>query len=123
MDNNNSRRTFLKTLALSLGALLLAPMVKLQQAVAAMVDPTKDITAKALKYTADVDATKPPLAGRKAGDYCKYCVYYGDATGKAETAKCQIIQSGEVAGKGWCSSYSARPGMKHAPEKAAKKKA
>ncbi len=113
MEKNESRRLFLKTLSLSLGALLVAPVIKFQQAWGALVD-AKDPVAKALGYVA---VAKDAKDRKDKTQECSKCQFYGDATGKAKSAKCQLITSGDVAGAGWCRSFSAR-----APAAPAKKK-
>ena len=105
----NSRRIFLRTLALGMGALAVAPFLRVQQAFADLVKPT-DPLVKALGYVPNVDALKGKDApnGHKKGTKCSNCQFYGDATGKAKVAKCQLIPSGEVEAAGWCRSYSPR---------------
>ena len=105
---NNGRRNFLKTLALGTVAVLVAPVSRIQNALAGPVSAT-DPLVKALGYVADAKTSKD-RKDKKA--QCSGCQFYGDATGKAATAKCQLIPTGEVAGSGWCRSYSARPAKK-----------
>lgn len=108
---NNSRRTFMKTLILGAGAIVIAPVLKIKDVLAALVDEKKDPTAQALGYVSHVDKDKkaPSLKDRKDKKaYCKSCQFYGDPTGKAPQAKCQLITSGDVLATGWCRSYSKR---------------
>ena len=139
---NPTRRTFLKTLFLSAGAIVAAPLLKIQGALAAAVDTAKDPLAKALKYfdvekaekdskvkdekgketaiataakdllKARADAAKTAKADLKKA-FCSSCNFYqGDA--KAKLGKCTLISSGEVASTGWCTSWS----LKQTPKKA-----
>ena len=106
---NNSRRNFIKTLALGVGALVLAPVIRIQNAVAAALVKDTDPMVTALKYVKNVDALKgkdaPPT--HKKGTACKNCQFYADP--KAKQAKCQLIQGGDVLATGWCTSYSPAP--------------
>jgi hypothetical protein len=106
MENN--RRLFLKSLVLSVGAIAVAPFVKLQQALAEMVN-MNDPLVKALGYVANAKDSKD-RKDKKAN--CANCNFYqGDE--KAKAAKCQLITSGgDVAGEGWCKSWAARPKKK-----------
>ena len=110
MEKNESRRLFLKSLTLALGAIFVAPMVKIQEVWAGLVDP-KDPVAKALGYVAVAKESKDR---KDKSQECSKCQFYADATGKAKAAKCQLITSGEVAGAGWCRSFSARAPAKKA---------
>ena len=118
---NNTRRAFLKTLAISAAAIVVAPVLKIKDAIAVLVDPAADPVAKALGYVTDVEAlaktekskkVKPAdsaLKGRATkADYCKGCQYYGDATGKAKQAACTLMGGKDVMGSGWCRSYAMR---------------
>ena len=104
MEKNESRRLFLKTLALSVGAIFTLPFANIQGAFAALVD-AKDPVAKALGYVANGKDAKDR---KDKTQNCGKCQFYGDATGKAAAAKCQLITSGDVQGAGWCRSFSAR---------------
>lgn len=104
MENN--RRFFMKTLALMAGAVVVAPIVKLQQVWAAMVDPAADPMAKALGYVVDAKTSKDRKDKKAVCSNCNF--YQGDD--KAKSAKCQLFTSGaEVAGAGWCKSWAAKP--------------
>jgi hypothetical protein len=111
---NNSRRAFLKSLLLGVGAIALAPVIQLKNAIGAELAKATDPLVKALGYVDNVDKLKGKNApaGHKKGTKCANCQFYGDTTGKAKQAKCQLIASGEVLGTGWCHSYSQRPGAK-----------
>lgn len=111
MNKTFSRRSFLKTLALTtataLGSVVMAPALKLQSALA---EPVKadDPLVKALGYVADAKSSKD-RKDKKA--ICSSCQFYqGDA--KSKLAKCQLIPTGEVAAAGWCKSYSPKPKAK-----------
>ena len=111
---NNSRRAFLKTFMLGIGALAIAPVMQIKNAFAGPLVAANDPVAKALGYVDHVDKLKGAAAPKdhKKGTKCANCQFYGDATGKAAQAKCQLITGGEVLGTGWCRSYSPRPGAK-----------
>ena len=121
MENNNSRRIFLKTFALGAAALMIAPVLKIRDVVAELVNPETEPVAKALGYVPDVEAinkeekakkVKPAdskLKGRVTkADYCKGCQYFGDATGKAKQSPCTLMGGKDVMGTGWCRSFSMR---------------
>ena len=116
MEKNESRRLFLKTLMVAAGSLLLVPITRMG-AFAALVD-AKDPVAKALGY---VPSAKDSKDRKDKTQQCSKCQFYGDATGKAASAKCQLITSGDVQGAGWCRSFSARAPAPKKPD--AKKKA
>ena len=107
---NNSRRVFLKTLLLGVGAVALSPIIQLKNAIGAELAKATDPLVKALGYVDNVDKLKGKDAPKehKKGTKCANCQFYGDATGKAKQAKCQLIASGDVLSTGWCHSYSAR---------------
>jgi hypothetical protein len=105
MKHLNSRRSFLKTLGLAAAAVVAAPIVKIQSALAdaapKLVD-ANDPLAKALAYVADAKKSKD-RKDKKA--LCSNCQFYqGDA--KSKQGKCQLIPTGEVMATGWCRSYS-----------------
>ena len=99
----------MRTLALGVGALIVSPFTPIQNAFAELVKPT-DPLVKALGYVPNVDALKGAAAPKehKKGNNCSNCQFYGDPTGKAKEAKCQLIAGGEVQSSGWCRSYSPR---------------
>ena len=111
---NNSRRIFLKTLIMGVGTLALSPVIQLKNAIAAELAKATDPLVKALGYVPDVAKLKGKDAPKehKKGTKCANCQFFGDATGKAKQAKCQLISSGDVLGTCWCRSYSQRPGTK-----------
>ena len=136
MKTHSSRRTFLKTLALSTGAIFAAPFVNLQSTFAALAS-SKDPLVKALKYF-DVEKAEKDAKGTDAvasaeakaflktrtdsikatkadakKSFCNACNFYqGDA--KSKEAKCTLITSGDVAATGWCSSWSPKLPQKKA---------
>ncbi len=124
---NNSRRAFMKTLILGAGAIMVAPVLKIRDVLAAGLANAKDPTVMALGYVANVDGVSKALKGKDAAAkaqaeadvknlkdrkdkkaYCSKCQFYGDATGKAPQSKCQLITSGDVMATGWCRSFSKR---------------
>lgn len=103
MNTHDSRRTFLKTLALGVAALVAAPVMKIQETFAALVDPKTDVTAKALGYVSNAKDAKD-RKDKKA--QCANCNYYQGGT--AKTGKCQLITGGDVESAGWCRSWAAK---------------
>ena len=101
---NNTRRTFLKTLMVGAGALIAAPFIQIQNVFAELAK-LDDPLVKALGYVPNAKDSKD-RKDKKAN--CANCQFYGDVTGKAKQAKCQLITSGEVQATGWCRSYSKR---------------
>ncbi|MBN8510297.1 MAG: high-potential iron-sulfur protein [Burkholderiales bacterium] len=97
---NNTRRTFLMTVAA--GSAAFAPTVRAQ---AARLDE-KDPQAVALGYVADaakVDTKKFPKYA--AGQACANCaLYQGKATDP--WGGCPLFGTKQVAGKGWCSAWA-----------------
>ena len=96
---NNTRRTFLVTLAASSAALGSAAHAQ------AKLDE-KDAQALALGYVAEAtkaDTKKYPKYA--AGQNCANCVLY---QGKAADAAglCPLFAGKQVAGKGWCSAWA-----------------
>ena len=96
---NNTRRTFLVTLAASSAALSSAAHAQ------AKLDE-KDAQALALGYVAEAtktDTKKYPKYA--AGQNCANCVLY---QGKAADAAglCPLFAGKQVAGKGWCSAWA-----------------
>lgn len=105
MEHNQQRRTFLKQLAVSVGALALAPVVKLQQVFAAHVD-LKSPLVTALGYVEDAKDSKD-RKDKKAN--CANCNFYLDEGKKGlKTAPCQLMANAEVNGTGWCKSWAAK---------------
>ena len=103
MNYNHNRRQFFKNLVLSVGALAVAPILKIQNVFAAHVDLNSPLV-KALGYVEDANkADKTKRKDKKA--FCHNCNYYqGDA--KAKTAPCQLMANAEVNGGGWCTSWA-----------------
>ena len=96
---NNTRRTFLVTLAASSAALSSAAHAQ------AKLDE-KDAQALALGYVAEAtktDTKKYPKYA--AGQNCANCVLY---QGKAADAAglCPLFAGKQVASKGWCSAWA-----------------
>ena len=112
----NSRRIFLKTLAVGMGSLVFSPLIRLKNALGGELAKASDPLVKALGYVNQVDSLKgkdaPKWDKKSAKPKCANCQFYGDKEGKAIQAKCQLIASGEVMGTGWCRSYAMRPGAK-----------
>ena len=115
--NSNSRRQFLRQLAISapvfFGARALSqetpPATPPAAAGAGIKLTLDDPVAKALGYTEDattVDATKFPM--HKPGQHCANCALY---MGKPDATEgpCQVFQNKIVHAKGWCVSYAPKP--------------
>ena len=96
---NNTRRTFLMTLAASGAAL--ASTARAQ----AMLDE-KDPQAVALGYVADATKTDTKRFPKYvAGQVCTNCALF---QGKPTDASggCPLFAGKQVAGKGWCSAWA-----------------
>ncbi len=110
MEENLTRRTLLKTLAVALPA---GAVVLKQEAIAEEVpklDPN-DPTAKALVYVEDpanLDKSNPAAARYEASQTCDNCVQIQGEEG-AEYRPCAIFPGKVVASAGWCSVWAAMP--------------
>ena len=96
---NNTRRTFLMTLAA--GSAVLTSAAHAQD----MLDE-KDAQALALGYVADAtktDTKKYPKYA--AGQNCAGCALYQGKAGDA-AGGCPLFAGKQVAGKGWCSAWA-----------------
>ena len=96
---NNTRRTFLMTLAASSAAITTAAHAQ------AKVEE-KDAQALALGYVADAtrtDAKKYPKYA--AGQNCANCALYQGKAGDTAGA-CPLFAGKQVASKGWCSAWA-----------------
>ena len=96
---NNTRRTFLVTLAASSAALTSAAHAQ------AKLDE-KDPQALALGYVAEASKTDTKKYPKyAAGQNCANCaLYQGKATDAA--GLCPLFAGKQVAGKGWCSAWA-----------------
>jgi hypothetical protein len=109
-DENLTRRTFLRSLAVALpaGAVILQSEAKAEDLPKLDVN---DPTAKALVYVEDAAKVDPsnPLAARfEAGQDCANCAQIQGEDG-AEWRPCGIFPGKLVAAKGWCSVWVAKP--------------
>ena len=96
---NNTRRTFLMTLAASS-----AVLTSTAHALAALDE--KDPQALALGYVADAtktDTKKYPKYA--AGQNCANCALYQGKAGDA-AGLCPLFAGKQVASKGWCSAWA-----------------
>ena len=96
---NNTRRTFLMTLAASSAALASPAQAQ------AKLDE-KDPQAVALGYVADATKTDTKKFPKyAAGQVCSNCALF---QGKAADAAggCPLFAGKQVAGKGWCSAWA-----------------
>lgn len=99
---NNTRRTFLISVAASAAALTTTAHA---QAKAPPMLDAKDPQAVALGYSADATKTDTKKFPKyAAGQNCTTCaLYQGKATDAA--AGCPLFAGKQVAGKGWCSAW------------------
>ena len=96
---NNTRRTFLMTLAASSAALTSAAQAQAQL-------DEKDAQALALGYVADAtktDSKKYPKYA--AGQNCVNCALYQGKAGDA-AGGCPLFAGKQVVSKGWCSAWA-----------------
>ena len=109
-----TRRSFLKLVPATLGALALAARLSAESTVPAaapapaLVDEA-DPTAKALGYKHDAtktDTAKYPQY--KAGQTCATCLLYQGKAGEA-SGPCGALAGKNVAAKGWCMAYAKKP--------------
>lgn len=107
---NNTRRSFLKLLPVTLGACALAPRLLAEEPAAPAGQVTEsDPAAAALGYKKDatkVDAQKYPQY--KAGQTCATCALYAGKAGEA-TGPCMALANKIVESKGWCMVYAKKP--------------
>ncbi|MGH8460201.1 MAG: high-potential iron-sulfur protein [Stenotrophobium sp.] len=108
-EPSNSRRKFLRGLAVAAAAL---PLSRLPQALAAAALPhlsPSDPAATALGYTenaATLTAAKEPT--HKKGDDCANCALYQSAQASGGYAPCAAFPGKEVNAKGWCRAHAAK---------------
>lgn len=118
MESKNNRRHFFKV---ALGAIALAPLLRMADVVAAAVMPKSDKikdkmidekTAKRLKYVADsAEAKKEKAAGNKDfskftdGSMCSNCKFNKADSGEPDWGKCTMAANRYVYKNGWCKSY------------------
>lgn len=115
----NTRRHFLRHLAITAGSpILLGALAKAQDpaAPAAPAAPgagipltEDDPVAMALGYKEDaaaVDASKYPQF--KPGQHCEGCALYMGKPGEAN-GPCTVFQNKIVTAKGWCATYAPKP--------------
>lgn len=105
---NQSRREFMKralTLAAAVPAARLFGGFSIPSARAEGMVPETDAVAQALGYKADAKAFDfKKYKAVKKGSKCDTCALYTKVD--AASGKCQLLQSGNVAAKGLCGSYS-----------------
>lgn len=119
-----SRRSFMKTLALAIaGAPLLGASLsgisRLAKAADADLPPIKEGEGMAatLKYCANAEKGKAKVCttrkekGREK-QYCSGCQLYTNikGEGKAARGKCLLMPQGLVSSQGWCNSWVQKPG-------------
>jgi hypothetical protein len=106
-DDNISRRSFLKGLAVAVPAGSTLLQVEVQAADLPKLDEN-DPAAKALLYVhdaANVDTSNPGAARYEAGQNCANCVQIQGEDG-AEWRPCGIFPGKAVAAAGWCSVWA-----------------
>ncbi|RIL10425.1 MAG: high-potential iron-sulfur protein [Proteobacteria bacterium] len=121
-----SRRKFLKASAIAVSSFSLLKILDngsipaaYAQAAGKALDEN-DPTAKALGYVHDAaktDTAKFPKRKGPEGEkqFCDNCMFYTQGGLKAEGkegewGKCTIFPAGLVAAKGWCNSWTLKPG-------------
>ena len=108
MNTTNQRRSFLKQLAASAGAVALAPLALHAQPAPAHVEETEP-TAIALGYKKDttkVDGKKYPQ--HKPDQKCAGCALYTGKPGAAE-GPCTAFGNKLVMADGWCMAFVKKP--------------
>lgn len=119
-EKSNTRRQFFK---LAFGALALAPVLRVADALAKAAMPKSEKikgkmidekTSKRLKYVADAkEAKKGKAAGNKDfskyddGSNCKNCKFFKADAGEPAWGKCTMAANRYVYNEGWCKSYRA----------------
>lgn len=113
-----SRRSFLKTLSLSLAALPLLGKLGFASAPELPLIKDGEEPGKALKYCSTADKPTKLCEARKAKEkakqYCYNCQLFTKTEGekKAGKGKCMIMPKNRVNGGGWCMSWVQNPAVK-----------
>ncbi|MGH8504718.1 MAG: high-potential iron-sulfur protein [Stenotrophobium sp.] len=105
-EPSNSRRQFLRNLAIAAAALPLARLPQARAAGLPHLSPA-DPAAKALGYTdnaAKLTAAAEPT--HKKGDDCANCALYQSAQASGGFAPCAAFPGKDVNAKGWCRAHS-----------------
>lgn len=116
---HSTRRAFFRSIALGLGAIVLAPFVRLEEAFgqAGAPDPKSspkpdDALVIALGYVESVAEAEKKMKAKAAGyekyakgQNCANCQFYSKLEGAKGRGKCQLIPSAAVNNNGWCKSY------------------
>ena len=123
MEKYCSRRSFLKNTAIAASALPVLSLIG--RSSEALAQPTQALDEKlpaavALGYTHDaskVDTAKFPKRKGPEGEkqFCDNCIFYTQGglkvTGReGDFGKCTIFPQGLVAAKGWCNTWTLKPG-------------
>ena len=115
---NSSRRSFLKTLALSLAAVPVLGRLSFAADAALPLATDKEEPGKTLKYCANADKPSPNCAARKSKDkknqYCYNCQLFTRLDGDKKTGhgKCMIMPKNSVNAASWCMSWVQNPAIK-----------
>lgn len=105
-ETSNSRRKFLRTLAIGAAALPLARLPLARAAGLPHLSPT-DPAAKAMGYTDDASKlTAATESLYKKGDDCANCALYQSAQESGGYAPCAVFPGKDVHAKGWCRAHS-----------------
>ena len=116
----NSRRTFLRNLAISAGTpALLCSRIFAQDTPAPIKLEESDPVATALGYKEDtnkVDATKYPQ--HQPGQQCSGCALYQGKPGEP-SGPCSVFAGKIVLAGGWCATFAPKPPAPAAPTPAA----
>ncbi len=103
----NTRRSFLKSIPVTLGACALAPRILAADAPAPVEE--SDPAAAALGYKKDastVDTAK--YAQFKTGSACANCALFAGKAGDS-AGPCMALANRPVSAKGWCMVWAKKP--------------
>jgi len=113
-----SRRSFIKSLSLSLATLPFLGRLSLAADSELPLLKDGEDPGKALKYVSNADKPSKLAEARKAKDkskqYCYNCQLYTKTDGdkKAGKGKCMLMPKHRVNGGGWCMSWVQNPAVK-----------
>jgi anaerobic selenocysteine-containing dehydrogenase len=93
-SHDQSRRRFLKSMAIATGAAAL-PGLAFKEAFGASTSKTPK---------ADVQYKNTP----RNGQMCAHCMYFLPGRGKGPKGKCKLVQ-GAISPHGWCILYTQKP--------------
>jgi hypothetical protein len=115
---NSCRRSFLKTLALSIAAVPVLGRLGFAAEAELPLASDKAEPGKTLKFCPNADKPSANCADRKAKDkkkqYCYNCQLFNRIDGDKKTGhgKCLIMPKNRVNGGSWCMSWVQNPALK-----------